>query len=128
MISSAKRKVFSYRLDTIVGQEFKENCRKLGQSTCHIIESFEYGFNKSMEKAKGPVLYTLPQINLNMTVVRQVSKYRRRTRDPPMSEEEYLRELEFFKAKQKADREYFENYKKEKLRKFWRSFDKNPFE
>lgn len=45
---SPDRKTVTYRLDPLVARGFKESCRKVGQSTCSVLEAFEYSFMRAV--------------------------------------------------------------------------------
>ena len=76
IIKRSERKTTSIYASRPIFQEFKANCKKTGQSTCHVLEAFMYGFNQSISKTD-VVISALPPINVTLNVKREVRRPRR---------------------------------------------------
>jgi len=68
----------SIYVDREVWARFLAAVRKQGLSTCAVLEAFMIGYVQALEKAR---ISPLPNVNLNLTVVRDVKRIHRYSRE-----------------------------------------------
>jgi len=73
----------SVYLDPLIWRAFGEDCRKVGQSTCGVLEPFMYAFSVAVRKGE----YQMPRpITVNLQVERRVERIHRRGHEVEISE------------------------------------------
>jgi hypothetical protein len=119
--SRINKKSTSIWVDKVEWNNFIFNSKKLGSSSCHIIDGFIFAFNRALDKSDVSKSI-FPRINiesLDLHLHRNVQRYRRRSKRD--MEEFDEREREEFLIKQSQMKKEVEAYKKHQKRAFWRS-------
>lgn len=80
-----ERKRTSIWIDPLIWRGFKASCRKVGQSTCGVMEPFMYAFNRSV--SSGEYQNPRPMI-VNLHMERIVQRYRRKGHEIEVVEEQ----------------------------------------
>lgn len=73
-ITPKNRMTTSIYVDRDIHKEFVKKCKRLGSSSCNVLEAFEYAFIKGVSKFTGS---PLPVVNVNLTVNRVVQRLHR---------------------------------------------------